>query len=186
MAASAGGYASAIMGVADVLTGASADAAYEAAYGKFYSSYQAMHNAANQKVAAEANIAAIKQDRINTDKVIAMRQDSAEAQAKVAAAVSGTEGRSVKDVIYQSEINSSVAKSNNRATSAQQIENQLATVYQSTSTLLAVDAPQVSSQSLGMSLATGIGAIISDETLRGEVADGVESLFSGGSDIGIE
>jgi len=64
MAGSAGGYSAAILGVADLLTGASADAAYEAAYGKYYSAFKGMKNAANQRVAAEANIAAIRQDQI--------------------------------------------------------------------------------------------------------------------------
>ena len=186
MAASTSGYAAAFMGVSDLLTGASKDAAYEAAYGKFYSAFQGMHNAANQKVAAEANISAIQQDRINTNIVIARHQDQAEAQAKVSAAVSGVEGQSVNDVIYQTEVSSSVAKSNNKKNAEQQIENQLSTVYQSTSTMLALDNASVSSPSLARSLATSAASMVG---LGDELMDGMSGLFgvesSGEADLAI-
>lgn len=172
--AGAGGYAAAMTGVVDMMTGASADAAYEAAYGQYYTAFQGMHNAANQKVAAEANIAAIEQDRINTDMVIAMQQDQAEAQAKVSAAVSGVEGQSVKDVIYQTEVNSSVAKSNNRKNAEQQIENQLATIYQSSSTLLALDNVSMQSPSIAMSLANSAAAM---SGMGAELMEGMDGLF---------
>ena len=135
-------YAQALVSTADMMTGASVDAAYNAAYGTAYKAYQGMHNAASQKVAAEANIAAIRQDKVNTNKVIRMNQDQAEAQAKVLAAVSGTEGGSVDATIYQTEVNSSLAVQNTVARMDQQIENQLANVYSSQSTLLALDDPQ--------------------------------------------
>ncbi len=170
-----GGYAQAMMGVADAMTGASADAAYEAAYGKFYTAYTHMHNAANQKVAAEANIAAITQNQINTDKVIAMQQDQAEAQAKVAAAVSGTAGGSVDAAIYQTEVNSSLSKANNRANAQNQIEQQLSAVYNSQSTLLAVDNPQVAQISIGMTLAQAGANYMS--TSSGKFMDGLDNLF---------
>lgn len=170
-------YAQAFLGVADMLTGASKDAAYEAAYGTYYSAYQGMHNAANAKVAAEANIAAIKEDRINTDTVIAMQQDQAEAQAKVMAAVSGTEGQSVDATIYQTEVNSSVASSNNRKNAEQQIENQLASVYQSQSTMLAMDNPQVDNISTGLNLGTTLIGMAGDESFRGEFMEGIDNMF---------
>jgi len=168
------GYAAAVIGVADLMTGASADAAYEAAYGQFYSAFVGMHNAANQRTAAEANIAAIQQDRINTNVVIAMKQDQAEAQAKVSAAVSGVEGQSVNDVLYQTEVNSSVAQSNNRKNAEQQIENQLATIYQSTSTMLALDNAQVSSPSIVMALANSAASMVG---MGDELMEGMDGLF---------
>jgi hypothetical protein len=174
MAVGAGGYAAAITGVADLMTGASADAAYDIAYGQYYSAFAGMHNAANQRSAAEANIAAIKQDRINTNVVIAMKQDQAEAQAKVAAAVSGVEGQSVNDVIYQTEVNSSVAQSNNRKNAEQQIENQLASIYQSTSTMLALDGTYVSTPSLAMSLGNSAAAMVG---MGADLMDGMDGLF---------
>ena len=133
-------YAQAIIGIVDALTGASVDAAYEAAYGAYYSQYQNMHNAANAKVAAEANINAIRQDKVNTDTLIRQRQDQVEAQLKVAAAVSGTTGGSVEATINQSEINSSLAVRNNAQMTEQKIENQLTQIYTAQSTLLALDS----------------------------------------------
>ncbi len=130
------------MGTVDMLSGASVDAAYNAAYGKAYQAYAQMHNAANAKVAAEANIAAIKQDKINTDKVIAMQQDQAEALKTVAAAASGTEGGSLDAALYQTQVQSTVAKDNSRKQAEQGIEQQLASVFNAQSTLLAVDEPQ--------------------------------------------
>lgn len=179
------GYNAAMLASVDAMTGASADAAYEAAYGKYYTAASGMRNAANKRSAAEANIAAITQDRINTNRTIAMHQDQAEAQAKVAAAVSGVEGQSVEAAIYQTEINSSVAQANNRKNMEQQIEEQLASVYSSTSTMLAVDNPDVQAPSLGMALAEGATTFL---TSHGpELMDGMDSLFGseGGSDMGL-
>jgi hypothetical protein len=173
--ASSAGYAQALIGAADMMTGASAKAAYEAAYGKFYASYQGMHNAANQKVAAEANIAAVTQDRINTDRVIAMQQDRAEAQAKVAAAVTGTEGQSLDNSIYQTELNSSLAKQNNRQSAKQQIEQQLSSIYQSQSTMLAMDNVSVQGGSIASSIVNNLAPMIA--TQGDEFVEGFDNLF---------
>lgn len=171
------GYSMAILGVADALTGASVDAAYEAAYGTYYRSQTQMLNAANAKVAAEANISAIKQDKINTDTVINMRQDEAEAQAKVLAAVSGTTGQSVDATIYQTEVNSSLAKSNASREMDRQIENQKASIYASQSTMLAVDDPQINETSSGMDLVKMATGVMSDSSFMGQLSEGVEGLF---------
>lgn len=180
----AGGYAQAFLGVADMLTGASADAAYEAAYGTFYKSFQGMHNAANAKVAAEANIAAVRQDKINTDKVISMQQDQAEAKALVAAAVSGTEGGSVDSVIYQTEVNSSLAQANNRKNAEQQVENQLAQVYQSQSTMLALDNAQVAAPNMALDLLQSGAQFMS--TNGDQFMEGIDGMFgAGGGDTEI-
>lgn len=133
-------YAQAIIGTVDALTGASVDAAYEAAYGKFYTQYQRMHNAANAKVAAEANINAIRQDKVNTDTFIRQQQDKVEAEIRVAAAVSGATGGSVEDTINQTEIASSFAIRNNAKKLDQQVENQLSNIHTAQSTLLQLDS----------------------------------------------
>ena len=172
--AGAGGYAAAILGVVDLMTGASADAAYEAAFGPFYTAFANMHNAANAKVAAEANIAAIKQDKINTDVAVALMQDQAEAQALVAAAVHGVEGQSVKDVVYQTEVNSAVAVSNNRKVMDQQIEDQLAQIYSSQSTMIAAGQHGVSSPTTASSIAAGLTPLLG---MRGELMEGIDGLF---------
>lgn len=169
--AGASGYAAAFVGVADVLTGASADAAYDAAYGKYYSAFAGMYNAANQRVAAEANIAAITQEKIHTNTVISMKQDQAEAKARVMAAVSGTEGQSVKDVIYQTELNSSVAQSNVARQTDQQIEQQLTAVYNSTSTMLSLDNVSVDTPSIFQSMVGGVATVMSDKELMTDLGD---------------
>lgn len=176
---SAGGYAQAMLGVADLMTGASADAAYEAAFGQYYTAYAGMINAANAKVAAEANISAITQDKINTDIRISMQQDRAEAQAKVAAAVSGVSGGSVNAVIYQTGVNSSLAKSNNRKHAEQQVENQLAQVYQSQSTMLALDNARVSSPNMAMNVMQSVAQFMSTDGDR--FMEGLDSLFGSAS-----
>jgi hypothetical protein len=178
--AAAGMYAQSIVGVIDLLSGAGADAAYEAAYGKSYSRFTGMYNAANQRVAAEANIAAITQDRINTDTVVAMKQDQAEAMAKVSAAVGGVEGQSVDSVIHQTKVNSSLASANNRKAAEQQIENQLATIYQSTSTMLALDGPSSKGTSPAMAGGKALAQIMGNPTTRGAMMEGLDGLF--GSD----
>ena len=181
--AGAGGYATAILGVMDFMSGASADAAYEAAYGTYYRAATNMLNAANSKVAAEANIAAITQDKINTDTVIEMNQDRAEAMAKLSAAVNGTSGGSVAATIQQTEFNSSVAQSNNRKTAQQNIENQLAGIYQAQSTLLAVDNPQVQKSNLGLKLAqAGLGYIQSHGQ---QFMEGIDKLGTSNGDTGV-
>lgn len=169
--ASASGYAAAFVGVADMLSGASADAAYDAAYGKFYSSFAGMHNAANQRSAAEANIAAITQAKIHTNTVISMKQDQAEAKAKVMAAVSGTEGQSVRDVIYQTETNSSVAKSNVANQTSQQIDQQLTAIYNSTSTMLSLDNVDVSSPNILQSALSGVATVMGDKEMMEDLGD---------------
>lgn len=186
-AAAGGGYAQAMLGVVDLLSGASVDAAYEAAYGQYYQAYSNRLNAANAKVAAEANIAAITQNRINTDMVIAVNQDKAEAQATVAAAVTGTSGGSVNSVIYQTEVNSSLAKSNNRKAAQSMVEQQLAQVYQSQSTMLAMDNVSVAKPNIALNLAQSGVQYMS--TNGDEFMEGIDGLFgstgTGTGDTGI-
>jgi hypothetical protein len=168
-------YAQAVMSTADMLTGASVDAAYNAAYGTAYKAYQGMQNAANQKVAAEANIAAIRQDKINTNKTIQAQQINAEAQAKVLAAVTGTEGGSLDATIHQTKVNSSLAVSNTAQKMDQMIEDQLASVYSAQSTMLAIDSPQVQDiDPLTAAMSSLTGSITS-----GEVEDLMEQIGFG-------
>jgi hypothetical protein len=156
-------YAQAVMSTADALTGASADAAYDAAYGTVYKAATQMHNAAQRKVTAEANIAAIKQDNINSATIIGMNQDAAEAQAKVYAAATGTEGGSVNATIYQTEVSSTRAVQQSTKQANQQIENQLSNVYAAQSTLLAVDDPQLQQIDPIMSAVNAVAGNITKE-----------------------
>lgn len=178
--AAAGLYAQSITMGIDLMFGASQDAAYDAAYGPYYRKHQQMFNAANQKVAAEANINAIRQDRINTDAMIAIQQDKAEASAKVMAAVSGVEGQSVRDVINQTEFNSSVAQSNNQRTAEQNIENQLSQIYQSQTSLDAASSTNMSNPNMGLA----IGAAGTQWFMGMRDAGGFDTLFGNESDNG--
>ena len=175
--AGAGLYMQAMVGVIDLLAGGSRDAAYDAAYGQHYRAFAGMHNAARQAAAAGANIAAIRQDTINTDTVIKMKQDQAEAMAKVAAAVSGVEGQSVNDVIYQTEVNSSVAQRNAQIAAEQNIENQLSTIYTSKSTMLALDNPASNPADPMMAAAQSLAHIVGNDELRGRIMEGWDSMF---------
>ena len=174
--AGAGGYAAAFAGVADLMTGASKDAAYEAAYGIYYQKAQGILNASNNKVAAEANIAAITQDKIRTDTVIGIQQDQAEAQAKVSAAVSGTEGQSLDQSIYQTEINSSVATANNRRKAEGQIEQQLSNIYASQIQLQNIDQVEFTQPDIITSVLQDLTPYVA---ARGQqFVEGVDSLFA--------
>lgn len=181
-------YSQAILMGVDMMLGTSKDAAYDAAYGPYYRKYQQMSNAVNQKVAAEANINAITQDRINTDVMIEIQQDKAEAQAKVMAAVSGVEGQSVQDVIYQTEFNSSVAQSNNQKNAEQNIENQLANIYTSQTTL---DAAANTTMPTGPNVGLGVARAGIAAGLNIREAGGFDTMFGAGDsnagdgDIGI-
>ena len=122
-------YGNLIGNAVDLVSGASADAAYDQAFAAQYN-YQMQLNAHNRaKAAAEANLAAVKQDQVNADRVVRMQQDQAEAQAKVNAAFRGVEGQSQEDILYQTEVNAAFATANNRAIAEQGIEQQKANVY---------------------------------------------------------
>jgi hypothetical protein len=65
---------------------------------------------ANMRIgAANQNIAAIRQDQVTNNAAILDALAEAQADAKVAAAVTGTTGGSVKDVLYKSEANAGLA-----------------------------------------------------------------------------
>lgn len=170
------GYAQAMTGMIDLMSGASADAAYESAYGTFYSAHMKMRNAANQKVAAEANIAAIRQDRVNTDKMISMKQDEAEARRKVTAAVLGTEGQSIGDSIYQTKVGSAFGKSNAKANANNQIEKQVAAVYSANSTMLSVGDTKYSMPNMASTIMADMAGYIT--TQGDEIIEGVDGIHS--------
>lgn len=173
--ASGAAYGQAIMGVINVLSNTAGKAAYEAAYGKFYQAAAGRLNAADARVAAEANIAAIVQDKINTNTIINIHQSQAEAQAKLAAAVGGVDGQSVNQVIHQTEVNSSLAKANNRRQVEQQLEQQLANVYQATSTASSLSEPLVTKPSIGLGFLEDVSGLI--KTDGKNLVEGFDRLF---------
>jgi hypothetical protein len=114
-------------------------AAYDNAYNETYNAIAQRNAAGRAKVNAEKNISSIRQDKILTDTALGMRQDAAEAAARVSAAVSGSTGGSTDQVIYETHKNESMRIAENRRASEQAIEGQLASVNSTQRTLLAVE-----------------------------------------------
>lgn len=88
---------------------------------------------------AQANIAAVKQDKILTDINIQMSQDAAEAQATAAAAAAGVEGGSVEAVKLDTEINEVMAKQANARAEEQGVEDALSAIGQASATIISND-----------------------------------------------
>lgn len=116
----------------------------KAAYNMAYSKTAQRLNAADARIAAEKNIAAIKQDKILSNSLIRMQQDAAEAHAKVNAAVAGVEGQSVNDVIQMTQTNEQRKLEQVQRAGEQSIEDQLSKAMNAQSTLLSVEDNDVS------------------------------------------
>jgi len=170
-------YAQAFINIADLLTGASKDAAYEAAYGPTYVANMQRANARRARHNTQLNIAAIAQDKIATDSLISLKQTEAEARAKVLAAASGREGGSVDDVKYQIEVNSTVAKQHNARSAEQLIEEQLSNIFMSQSTLIASKDPYVNKPNVGMEAMKAFTGMVGDDDIRGQLAESWDNLF---------
>ena len=164
-------YAQAFVNVVDMLSGASKDAAYEAAYGPTYVANMQRANARRAKHSTQLNMAAIAQDKIATDTLITIKQSEAEARAKVLAAASGKEGGSVDAIKYQTEVNSTVAKQHNARSAEQLLEEQLSNIFMSQSTLLASKDPYINKPNVGMEAMKAFSNIIGDDGVRGQLAD---------------
>ena len=183
-------YASAMMSVADALTGASAAAAYDEAYGIGSRKVAGMLNASRAKVNAEARIAAALQQKNANDVQIQMNQMEAEADRKVAQAVTGAEGGSADAVLAQHGTNAAFAKANNKAKYEQTLENELANVYSAQQAFLSVDGLKPPKVSTGMSIfgslaetATGFQSMsIAQGGISDEDVDGFKKLFGFGKD----
>jgi len=102
-----------------------------ATYNREYQTASSKLAASNARSAAEANISAVNQDRITSNVKIKQKQDEAEANAKVSAALAGAKGASVEAVVQQTEVNEAHALSASNKAAEQQIENLSASVYNS-------------------------------------------------------
>lgn len=133
-------YAMAVQSVFEAAAGTAADAAYGTAY----------QNAANRlagrnrKVATERNIAAVKQDKILTNKQIELNQTQSEAMVKLAAAVSGVTGGSVQDVQYMTEVNKVNAQRSSTRESDQVVEAMKAEVQAAHAGTLGIQDDKIS------------------------------------------
>lgn len=114
------------------------------AYNAAYKAEASRLNIAKNRHTSQLNIAAIEQDKVMSNTLIKMKQNQAEAMAKVSAAAAGVEGGSVDDVINDTETNSvfAIAASNRRA--EQDKDTQLANIGNMSSALLSVDEPEFS------------------------------------------
>lgn len=109
------------------------------AYSAEYSRVANMEAGKEALAKAQANIAAVKQDKILTDINIQMNQDAAEAQALVSAAAAGVEGGSVEAVALDTEINEVMAKQANAKAEEQGVQNALSAIGSASATMLSND-----------------------------------------------
>lgn len=132
----------------------------------------------NRKQTSIRNIAAIKQDKILTDKTIQIRQSQAEAMARVSAAAAGVSGGSVNDVIQMTHVNETQAMKMNERQAAQGIEQEKANVH---SAFLGAKAEQSQRHSFVADMFRSFGGVSGDELRAhgGEMYDKVLQLWSG-------
>ena len=124
-------------GAASIVTGYFAGKQAEReAYDQAYSAAARRSDAMNRIFAASRRISSIKQDKILSNVDIQMKQNQAEAEAKVAAAFAGVEGGSVDAVIYQTESNAAHRVAETRKKADQSIENELTAAYNAQGVML--------------------------------------------------
>lgn len=158
--------------------------------------YDAQYQASTQKLnlqksigVAQKNIAAINQDKIISNTQIQMKQDQAEASAKVSAAFAGVEGSSVDAVIQDTRKNEAhrVAALNKQA--EQNKQNYLAQIGTSQSALLAVEEPEINYVGELLNIAGNINhqdVKNFGNTYFGGGEDSNEALFLEAEDLALE
>lgn len=99
-----------------------------AAYNAAYANESARIAGRNRIHAAQRNLAAIRQDKILTNKSIQLQNTQAQAMTKLSAAVAGVTGNSVEDVSQQHDTNTAFAMANNARQAEQLSEQFLATI----------------------------------------------------------
>lgn len=134
--------------------------------------------AAEAKNVAESNISALTQDKILTDSQIEIDQDKAEAQAKLSAAVAGTSGQNVDQVVYLTEVNESLAKATNAAQTQQAINQQGTAVRNADITLSNV--PDSKTPTAVDLMLPAVGSFVSEfeKGTLGKQSDAAASLWS--------
>lgn len=102
-------------------TGSSA--ATRAAYNTAYAEAAQRANIISVRQTLQKNMAAVQQDKVTSNTSIQMKQDQAEAWAKVSAATAGVEGGSVEDALYETEKNEAFALQASQRNADQQMAN---------------------------------------------------------------
>ncbi len=150
--------------------------AYNDEYARVSNQYAVMEQIGD----IQRNMAAIQQDKVLSDVTIGMKQDQAEAQMKVSAAVAGAKGSSVENSIQQSEFNEQQALSGNKRQTEQAMESELANMGTASKALYSIgDAKDPSSydtgQSMGeMLIGAGSSAL---SAMTSEDMDSFDNLF---------
>ena len=109
-----------------LITGSNAKS--RAAFNAAYANESARIAGRNRMNAAQRNLAAIRQDKILTNKSIQLQNTQAQAMTKLSAAVAGVTGNSVEDVSQQQDTNTAFAMANNAKQAEQLSEQFLATI----------------------------------------------------------
>lgn len=149
-------------------TGSSA--ATRAAYNTSYAEAAQRANILSVRQTLQKNMAAVQQDKVTSNTSIQMKQDQAEAWAKVSAATAGVEGGSVEDALYETEKNEAFALQASQRNADQQMANLGTQISNQTSNLASV---QNTEESLFGDLLTAFSSFESSDL---DIAE----AFSGG------
>lgn len=123
-------------------TGSSA--ATTAAYNQAYAEANQRSNILNARQALQQNMSAVQQDKVTSNTMIQMKQDQAEAWAKVNAATAGVEGGSVEDSIYETKKNESFALQASQRNADQQMASMGTQIGNQTSQFQSVQNTEIS------------------------------------------
>lgn len=149
-------------------TGSSA--ATRAAYNTAYAEAAQRANILSVRQTLQKNMAAVQQDKVTSNTSIQMKQDQAEAWAKVSAATAGVEGGSVEDALYETEKNEAFALQASQRNTDQQMANLGTQIGNQTSNLASV---QNTEESLFGDLLTAFSSFESSDL-------DITEAFSGG------
>ncbi len=120
------------------------NAATTAAYNQAYSEAAQKANILAARQTLQQNMAAVKQDSITSNTAIQLKQNQAEAWAKVSAATAGVEGSSVDAAIYETKKNEAFALQSSQREADQQIANLGTQIGNQTSNVQSVQNTEVS------------------------------------------
>lgn len=115
-----------------------------AAYNTAYAEAAAKANILSVRQTLQKNIAAVQQDKVTSNTAIQMKQDQAEAWAKVNAATAGVQGGSVDDAIYDTKKNEAFALQASQRNADQQVTSMGTQIGNQTSQLQSVQNTEIS------------------------------------------
>lgn len=159
------GYVGLISAGFNVLSGLMGDPVAETqAYNTAYATAQEKSNAMNRMATSTRNMARVKMSSIKKRTVIGQRQDEAEAQARVSAAVAGSGGQSVQDVVDMTTMNAAMRVGEVNSQEENDLSALSVDVYNAASGL-SLQEQEYDSDLWGTTL-TAIGSAITPDTLE--------------------